>query len=150
MIQSLVTVDIALELKKIGFDEPCLFIYRNGGIFLEGTASVGFSIDSNEADFVATIEQLWEVSNQEGADWVTVPTYEQVFAWFREKGFECVIESYYDIFLSKRSGYLYYIEVIENDMRVFTYDDDNCFDTYEETRLDALTKLIKLYEEDKK
>ena len=75
-------------------------------------------------------------------------TYEQVFAWFREKGFECVIESYYDIFLSKRSGYLYYIEVIENDMRAFTYDDDNCFDTYEETRLDALNKLIELYKEE--
>ena len=76
--------------------------------------------------------------------------YDQAFAWFREKGFECNIESYYDIFISKRIGYLYSIEVIENDMRAFTYNDDNCFDTYKEARLDALTKLIKLYEEDKK
>lgn len=72
--------------------------------------------------------------------------YDQAFAWFREKGFECNIESYYDIFISKRMGYLYYIEVIENDMRAFTYDDDNCFDTYKEARLDALNKLIELYE----
>ena len=75
--------------------------------------------------------------------------YDQAFAWFREKGFECNIESYYDIFISKRIGYLYYIEVIENDMRAFTYDDDNCFDTYEEARLDALTKLIELYGKEK-
>ena len=30
--------------------------------------------------------------------------YDQAFAWFREKGLECNIESYYDIFISKRIG----------------------------------------------
>ena len=34
-------------------------------------------------------------------------------------------------------------------MRAFTYDDDNCFDTYEEARLDALIKLIELYGKEK-
>ena len=128
MIQSLVTVDIALELKKIGFDSPCLFIYRNGGIFLEGTASVGFSIDSNEADFVATIEQLWEVSNQEGADWVTVPTYEQVFAWFRDR------EIYGHV---ARDGEDYY----------FDSSVDEEYGSYEYARIKCIEELIKAYEE---
>ena len=85
MIQSLVTVDIALELKKIGFDEPCVFSYRNDDIYLEGSASVGFVMDINNTDFITTIGKLEEFSNWNNSDWVTLPTYEQVFDWFREK-----------------------------------------------------------------
>ena len=70
----LVPVEIAKELKEIGFDEQCLFYYRNNNIYLEGSASVGFPDDPNEADFVATIDGLEEVVNQDGADWVIVPT----------------------------------------------------------------------------
>lgn len=141
MIQSLVIVDIALELKKIGFDSPCLFIYRNGGIFLEGTASVGFSIDSNEADFVATIEQLWEVSNQEGADWVTVPTYEQVFAWFREK------EIYGHVALDGGEFYKFIVSFGDGEDYYFDSSVDEEYGSYEYARIKCIEGLIEAYEE---
>ena len=139
----LVPVKIAKELKKIGFDSPCLFIYRNGGIFLEGTASVGFSIDPNEADFVATIEQLWEVSNQEGADWVTVPTYEQVFAWFRHKGL------FHSIILTKdfiENDIFFCCEIRNADTDIVTMFSSN---TYEEAKIELLKRLIEIYRNEK-
>ena len=89
----LVPVEIAKELKEIGFDKPCLFDYRNDNIYLEGSASVGFSLDPDNTDFVAAIEQLCEFSNRDISDWVKIPTYEQVFAWFRKKGLYGNIEA---------------------------------------------------------
>ena len=139
----LVSVEIAKALKKIGFDSPCLFIYRNGGIFLEGTASVGFSIDPNEADFVAAIEQLWEVSNQEGADWVTVPTYEQVFAWFRKKGL------FHSIILTKdfiENDIFFSCEIRNADTDIVTMFSSN---TYEEAKIELLKRLIEIYRNEK-
>ena len=118
----LVPVEIAKELKEIGFDEQCLFYYRNNNIYLEGSASVGFPDDPNEADFVATIDGLEEVVNQDGADWVIVPTYEQVFAWFRKKGLYGNIEA----------GSKY------NSIYIFSDNDldmgSNIYPTYEEAR----------------
>ena len=137
----LVSVEIAKALKKIGFDSPCLFIYRNGGIFLEGTASVGFSLDPNEADFVATIEQLWEVSNQEGADWVTVPTYEQVFAWFREK------EIYGHVALDGGGFYKFIVSFGDGEDYYFDSSVDEEYGSYEYARIKCIEGLIEAYKE---
>lgn len=137
----LVSDSIAKKLKEIGFDEPCLFIYRNGGIFLEGTASVGFSIDPNEADFVATIEQLWEVSNQEGADWVTVPTYEQVFAWFRDR------EIYGHVARDGGGFYKFIVSVGDGEDYYFDSSADVEYGSYEYARIKCIEELIKAYEE---
>lgn len=131
----LVPVSIAKELKEIGFDKPCLFDYRNNNIYLEGSASVGFALDPNNADFVATIEQLGGVSNQDTAGLVTVPTYEQVFAWFRSKGLYGNIEA----------GSKY------NSIYIFSDNDldmgSNIYPTYEEAREELLKRLIKIYKE---
>ena len=144
----LVPVRIAKKLRKIGFDKKCHFFWN----FYDDVYDLCCYADRSEDDnYLLPNAYNYNDENSTGYYvYLSMPTYEQVFAWFREKGFECNIESYYDIFISKRIGYLYSIEVIENDMRAFTYNDDNCFDTYKEARLDALTKLIKLYEEDKK
>lgn len=131
----LVPVEIAKELKEIGFDKPCLFDYRNDNIYLEGSASVGFSLDPDNTDFVATLDQLEGTANQEGAYWVTIPTYEQVFAWFREKGLYGNIEA----------GSKY------NSIYIFSDNDldmgSNIYPTYEEAREELLKRLIKIYKE---
>lgn len=137
----LVSVEIAKALKKIGFDSPCLFIYRNGGIFLEGTASVGFSIDPNEADFVAAIEQLWEVSNQEGADWVTVPTYEQVFAWFRDR------EIYGHVARDGGGFYKFIVSFGDGEDYYFDSSVDEEYGSYEYARIKCIEGLIEAYKE---
>ena len=129
----LVPVEIAKELKEISFDKQCLFSYRNNNIYLEGSASVGFTLDPNNADFVATIEQLCEFSNQDAAGMVTVPTYEQVFAWFRENGLYGNIEA----------GSKY------NSIYIFSDNDldmgSNIYPTYEEAREELLKRLIEIY-----
>lgn len=131
----LVPIEIAKELKEIGFDKPCLFDYRNDNIYLEGSASVGFVPDPNNADFVATIEQLCGFSNQDAAGLVAVPTYEQVFAWFRKKGLYGNIEA----------GSKY------NSIYIFSDNDldmgNNIYPTYEEAREELLKRLIKIYKE---
>lgn len=131
----LVPIEIAKELKEIGFDKPCLFDYRNDNIYLEGSASVGFSLDPDNTDFVAAIEQLCEFSNRDISDWVTIPTYEQVFAWFREKGLYGNIEA----------GSKY------NSIYIFSDNDldmgSNIYPTYEEAREELLKRLIKIYKD---
>ena len=132
----LVPVEIAKELKEIGFDKPCLFDYRNDNIYLEGSASVGFVPDPNNADFVAAIEQLCEFSNRGISDWVTIPTYEQVLAWFREKGLYGNIEA----------GSKY------NSIYIFSDNDldmgSKIYPTYEEAREELLKRLIKIYKDE--
>lgn len=141
MENNLVPIDIAVKLKDIGFDLPCLFIYRNGDVFLEGTASVGFSLDPDNTDFLATLDQLEGTVNQEGADWVTVPTYDQVFQWFREKGVEIYvgwdIEGYYKYVIAVGDGSDYY----------FDSNVDVEYGNYEDARLNCLEELIESYEE---
>ena len=131
----LVPIEIAKELKEIGFDKPCLFDYRNDNIYLEGSASVGFVPDPNNADFVAAIEQLCEFSNRDISDWVKIPTYEQVFAWFRKKGLYGNIEA----------GSKY------NSIYIFSDNDldmgSNIYPTYEEAREELLKRLIKIYKD---
>jgi hypothetical protein len=51
----------ALELKQLGFDEPCLKLYVNGNIAFRPYS------ESNEV--------------------VNAPTYSQAFRWFRKKGY---------------------------------------------------------------
>ena len=131
----LVPIEIAKELKEIGFDKSCLFDYRYNNIYLEGSASVGFSLDPDNTDFVAAIEQLCEFSNRDISDWVTIPTYEQVFAWFRKKGLYGNIEA----------GSKY------NSIYIFSDNDldmgSNIYPTYEEAREELLKRLIKIYKD---
>ena len=132
----LVPIEIAKELKEIGFDKPCLFDYRNDNIYLEGSASVGFVPDPNNADFVAAIEQLCEFSNRGISDWVTIPTYEQVLAWFREKGLYGNIEA------GSKYNSIYIFSDSDLDMR------NNIYPTYEEAREELLKRLIKIYKDE--
>ena len=139
----LVPVEIAKELKEIGFDKPCLFDYLNDNIYLEGSASVGFPNDPENADFIATLDQLEEVVNQEGADWVTVPTYEQVFAWFRSKGLFHSITIEEDLI----EGNIFFDSEIRNtDADIVTMFTGGA---YEEAREELLKRLIEIYRNEK-
>ena len=139
----LVPVSIAKKLKEIGFDKPCLFDYLNDNIYLEGSASVGFPNDPENADFIATLDQLEEVVNQEGADWVTVPTYEQVFAWFRSKGLFHSITIEEDLI----EGNIFFDSEIRNtDADIVTMFTRG---TYEEARYELLRRLINIHKNEK-
>ena len=67
MEKEFVSYEIALELKKLGFDEPCFGrIYADGGIEL--------------------LSYLYKNSDQIGeVTSCSAPLYQQAFRWFREK-----------------------------------------------------------------
>lgn len=64
----------ALELKEIGFDEPCFALYGKS----EGHL---YMIHNDKFDVVDNIH------------FIKAPTFSQAFKWFREKGFEVSVYS---------------------------------------------------------
>lgn len=123
----LVSVEIAEALKKIGFDEDDEKIVKL------------YEYKSKEI-----IEPTWEVHYRSSyfsyyldhpKEFCPLFTYEQVFAWFREKGLYGNIEA----------GSKY------NSIYIFSDNDldmgNNIYPTYEEAREELLKRLIKIYKE---
>ena len=131
----LVPLEIAKELKEIGFDEPCNHYVRisNDDIKLKiNHSSIGLVILKSNSEYL----------NDEIASFVTIPTWEQVFEWFREKGLECFIEIEYQ---STFEECCYYCYVITNP-RGKTIDCKSYFDDYNEAREALVIELIRTYQ----
>lgn len=123
----LVNVGQAKRLKEIGFDLPCAFVLTNKD-------RIGFTTkeDSNYHLF----DDLDLISNSKGS-LVCIPTYEQVFEWFREKGFRIFLENHED-----STKFMFYNMEI-NDGKHFKGE----FSNYEEAREALVNRLIKEYTE---
>ena len=78
----LVNVGQAKRLKKIGFDLPCQFFLPIKMYEDFDTRELGFDFEK-------------ENYNKDEFYW-SIPSYEQVFEWFRGKGFIGVIDCYFD------------------------------------------------------
>ena len=118
MTKEFVLFELAVKLKQIGFDEPCLDFY-----------------DDNQ-------ELFYNHENKEKihiGDSVKAPTFSQAFRWFREK---------YDLYhnIDKHGYWFFEIKKDEGygDLTVV----DCCFDfeSYEEAELACLDKLIEIVE----
>ena len=113
MDREFIPYELALELKQLGFDEPCLKFYTEGKTLL---------LDSH----------LWDIKKD-----VLAPTYAQVFRWFRGKhNYHVII----DFNQSKNNKWYYGIIQIDHNISV---SPDVEFETYEEAELAALKELIK-------
>ena len=82
----LVPFDIAQELKAIGFDEPCTFAIDYTQYiepFLVQHLNKGYNVV-----FYGEVRMLeYETLDKDLLDKIAIiPTWEQVFEWFREKG----------------------------------------------------------------
>ena len=114
MEKEFVPYELALELKQLGFDEPC-FAYYDTGIFT-----------------------FWYHSEQQ-PDLVlncTAPLYQQAFRWLREK------HNLHALIMPKTTPSnttVYYIYKGK-----FEENWDNCFEVYEEAELACLKKLIEV------
>ena len=64
----------AIELKELGFDEPCFGYYNNGNEFT-------FFVDVRSGN-----------TNSEFRFFPTAPTFSQAFRWFREKGSDVKVQ----------------------------------------------------------
>jgi hypothetical protein len=136
MKKEFVPYDLALELKQLGFDEPCFGYYVDGelrGINL-GMEELG-GIEPYYKRFGFHTLSNHDIDNLNKIV-VTAPTYSQAFRWFREK---------YNLF-GQVNIRTYYIYEISNDgiaiKMVSQYD--KLLNTYEEAELACLKKLIEI------
>ena len=107
----------ALELKELGFDEPCFSVYIDKTLIMEDD----WLYSTNQDTFI-------ESSN------FTAPLYQQAFRWFREKYELCGIPS--------PLGY----EILDKDHPTAYWGciKEEILESYEEAELACLKKLIEI------
>ena len=139
----LVPLDIAQELKAIGFDEPCHFYYQNDySEYLKAGDPDKYHIisDSLAANRKNANHNIYEIA-------ISAPTWEQVFQWFREKEFDSYIglESH-ALF---EEGNYYYFEILKPKLygiKQLAFQGE--FDNYEEAREALVKALIRTYKQE--
>ena len=127
-----VPMEIGAELREIGFDEYCIFYHEHG------KPVPRFGIESkiikNKNHFrIIKLNAYSILKSKNSKIDIAIPSYEQVFAWFRKKGLYGNIEA----------GSKY------NSIYIFSDNDldmgSNIYPTYEEAREELLKRLIKIY-----
>ena len=129
--------ELAVKLKELGFDEPCLGFYNHQGQLILMAQEDESSIEMYKNSYV-------EMGMQYAA-----PLYQQAFRWFREKymllGFIEPANGYED-----KSLFAFYIcddeQNIVDDSHSYSKDSSLHFKTYEEAELACLEKLIEIVE----
>jgi len=128
MNNEFVTYEQALQLKELGFDEPCFGYYN-----------------------VSNQELIEDLSNNrtgnDDSRWASAPLYQQAFRWFREVhnlrgfiGFRPNVKQFdYHIYDMGLSGMDY---VKQRTME--EWNKDPLVGTYEEAELGCLKQLIKI------
>jgi hypothetical protein len=115
----------ALELKELGFDEPCLGFYEFGSMDEEWHLRTKY-VSKNEYNDVIHI--------------LKVPLYQQAFRWFREKyDLRIWIESNYGVL-----KFEYVIATTNPNFMDKQFNDFSGYKTYEEAELACLIKLIEI------
>ena len=127
MKKEFIPYEQALELKGLGFDEPCLGYYNT-------TWS-----KQNELLFP---QYAGELENwNEMTHLCSAPLYQQAFRWFREKYvLDSIVQPTYS------TKYQYRVFKVEAKSKVQVYGDymSKEFNTYEEAELACLKRLIEI------
>lgn len=133
MRKVLVPLEIAIELKKIGFDEPCFVSY-----YLDLWMSLKYKIQ-DDCFKVLDIETFRNGEEGKDDNEVAIPTWEQVFEWFRSKSYEVCID-----YVVGNTCTIYKVSV-NADGEELEFDTER-FRTYEEAREFVVKEMIKEYE----
>lgn len=140
----LVSLEIAKELKEIGFNEACPFIvYPNDDeVVVSGTVTVEEDwLDEDNYGEVIIDLPISQCNTFNKLNFQTIPTWEQVFEWFREKGYESYIRleshAHFD------EGNYYYFEIAKSNLHQLDWQGD--FDDYNEAREALVKALIQTY-----
>lgn len=134
----LVPIEIAKELKEIGFNEACPFIvYPNDDeVVVSGTVTVEEDwLDEDNYGEVIIDLPISQCNTFNKLNFQTIPTWEQVFEWFREKGFNITLENHED-----STKFMFYNMKI-NEGKHFKGE----FSNYEEAREALVKSLIQTY-----
>ena len=125
----LVPVEIAKKLREIGFDKECIFV-------LTKSNKIGFTTKEDNQYYL--FEEVNLNSNLENS-LVCIPTWEQIFEWFRNKGFRITIENH-----EHSTEIMFYSMAISNGKH-FKWE----LPTYEQARETLVEKLIEIYKNKK-
>jgi hypothetical protein len=134
MIKEFIPYELALELKQLGFDEPCFGHYVDGelrGIDL-GMEELG-GIKPYYQRFGFHVLNNHDIDNPSKVV-VTAPTFSQAFRWFRDNG--KISEIYSQLLPSNKYKWGFKIQGVEGITDGFL--------TYEEAELECLKKLIEI------
>ena len=129
----LISKETAETLKQLGFNLPCVFgdIYGDGEIY-------GMEL-TNNGMFDFNLSKSKPFINSDFVDsGFVVPSYEQVFKWLRDKGYETNIHYNYLPEVGCKIGYGYEI-IYKNQL----LERDGLFEEYEEAREASLLSIIK-------
>ena len=131
----LVPVSIAKELKEIGFNEPCLFVLNPHNTLI-------LSSEVHDKGIIE-IRKIKSHSNGKlGEDFYSVPTYEQVFKWFRVRGLIGEIRCNNDI-NNKVINFFITADNINSDSFDKHFLGEG--ESYEKLREILLERMIKIY-----
>jgi hypothetical protein len=125
MVKDFIQYTEALELKQLGFDEPCFAYYKDGkitGVNKWDREDWGFHVITNKEVTSVTSEI------------VIAPTYSQAFRWFRDNG--KISEIFSQLLPSNKYKWGFKIQGVEGIT--------DGFFTYEEAELECLKKLIEI------
>lgn len=126
----LVNVVQAKNLKKIGFDLPCEFSLPIKQY--EDFDTRGLKFNFQKEDY------------NKSKDYWSIPSFEQVFEWFRSKGYHSNILTAFPKY--KNIGdFRFLYEINRGDLNVLT--PNRYFNTYEKARKELVNRLIKFYKE---
>lgn len=132
MRKVLVPLDIAIELKKIGFNDPCFVSYN-----LDLCMSLKYKIQ-DDCFNISDVETFRNGDEGRGGK-VAIPTWEQVFDWFRSKNYEVCID-----YVVGNTCTIYKVNVNASGEEL-EFDTER-FYTYEEAREFVVKEIIKEYE----
>jgi len=126
----------ALELKELGFDEPCFTYYFCNGILSDTPRESGDDI-KYQGDCKFDNHQN---SYLEEDDDCSAPLFPQAFGWFRENhDLRIWIESNYGVL-----KFEYVIATTNPNFIDKQFNDFSGYNTYEEAELACLNKLIEI------
>ena len=125
MEKELVSYEMALALKELGFDEPCFTYYKNDQL-------------SNILELVKNSEM--KNVNNEVDNYISAPIFSQAFRFFRER------HGLYGLYTMGDYENNFYWQIWRNDSITKTYitASNYVFETYEEAEQACLLKLIEI------
>jgi hypothetical protein len=130
----LVSLDIAKELKEIGFNKKTMFY------FFSADTTFKFSISEDiPLDYILPIGDVELDNYNRKGFYASIPTWEQVFEWFREKGYHGVIAARGEDGENEYSYCIDYLNELSSD-----FEQDSHL-TYEEAREALVKALIQTY-----
>lgn len=133
----LVPLEIAKELKAIGFNKKTMFYFFSGDTTFKCSISEDIPLD-----YILPIEDIELDNYNRKGFYASIPVWEQVFEWFREKGMFhsiCIVEDLLE-------GVKYFeTEIRDNNGDII------CIlhrATYEEAREALVKALIRTYKQE--